>query len=82
MDFQGIIQRLRPYSPYLLKDGGGALYSDILEWRDPNTTKPTEAECNIEWGVMLAVCHMLQVQHKNDQGLMLYVHMSLMLILR
>ena len=54
MDFQGIIQRLRPNSPYLLRDGGGALYSDILEWRDPNTIKPTEAECNTEWGVMLA----------------------------
>ena len=54
MDFQGIIQRLRPNSPYLLRDGGGALYTDILEWRDPNTTKPTEAECNAEWGVMLA----------------------------
>jgi len=54
MDFQGIIQRLRPDAPYLLKDGGGALYSDILEWRDPNTTKPTEAECLIEWDVMLA----------------------------
>ena len=54
MDFQGIIQRLRPNSSYLLKDGGGALYTDILEWRDPNTTKPTEAECLAEWDVMLA----------------------------
>jgi hypothetical protein len=54
MDFQGILQRLRPYSPYLLRDGGGALYTDILEWRDPNTTKPTEAECIAEWNVMLA----------------------------
>ena len=54
MDFQGILQRLRPNSPYLLRDGGGALYTDILEWIDPNTTKPTEAECLIEWDVMLA----------------------------
>ena len=54
MDFQGIIQRLRPYAPYLLKDGGGALYSDILEWLDTETTKPTEAECLAEWDVMLA----------------------------
>ena len=54
MDFQGIIQRLRPNSPYLLKDGGGGAYADILEWRDPNTTQPTEAECLAEWNVMLA----------------------------
>jgi hypothetical protein len=54
MDFQGIIQQLRPNSPYLLRDGGGALYTDILEWRDPNTVKPTEAECITEWNVMLA----------------------------
>ena len=54
MDFQGIIQRLRPDAPYLLKDGGGALYTDILEWLDPNTTQPTEAECLAEWDVMLA----------------------------
>ena len=54
MDFQGIIQRLRPDAPYLLKDGGGASYSDILEWRDTSTTKPTEAECLAEWDVMLA----------------------------
>jgi len=53
MDFQGIIQRLRPNSPYLLKDGGGGAYADILEWRDPNTTQPTEAECLAEWNVML-----------------------------
>ena len=54
MDFQGILQRLRPNSPYLLKDGGGALYSDILEWFDTNIVKPTEAECLAEWDVMLA----------------------------
>jgi len=54
MDFQGIIQRLRPDAPYLLKDGGGALYSDILEWRDTETTKPTEAECLAEWDVILS----------------------------
>ena len=54
MDFQGIIQRLRPDAPYLLKDGGGALYTDILEWLDQNTTQPTEAECLAEWDVMLA----------------------------
>ena len=54
MDFQRIIQRLRPNSSYSLKAGGGALYSDILVWRDTQTTKPTEEECNTEWGVMLA----------------------------
>ena len=54
MDFQGIITRLRPNSRYLLRDGGGALYSDILEWQDQNTTQPTEQECLDEWDVMLA----------------------------
>ena len=54
MDFQGIITRLRPNSRYLLRDGGGALYTDILEWQDPETTQPTEQECLVEWGVMLA----------------------------
>ena len=54
MDFQGIIHRLRPDSRYLLRDGGGALYADILEWQDPETTQPTEAECMAEWDVMLA----------------------------
>ena len=54
MDFQGIIHRLRPDSRYLLRDGGGALYADILEWQDPETTQPTEQECLDEWDVMLA----------------------------
>ena len=54
MDFQGIITRLRPNSRYLLRDGGGALYTDILEWQDPETTQPTEQECLDEWDVMLA----------------------------
>ena len=54
MDFQGILQRLRPDAPYLLKDGGGGAYTDILEWLDTETTKPTEAECLAEWDVMLA----------------------------
>ena len=54
MDFQGIIHRLRPDSRYLLRDGGGALYADILEWQDPETTQPTENECLAEWDVMLA----------------------------
>ena len=54
MDFQGIIHRLRPNSRYLLRDGGGALYTDILKWQDPETTQPTEQECLDEWDVMLA----------------------------
>ena len=54
MDYQGIITRLRPNSRYLLRDGGGALYSDILEWQDPETTQPTEQECLDEWDIMLA----------------------------
>jgi len=52
MDFQGMIQRLRPDARYLLKDGGGALYSDVLEWYDERV-KPTEEECLAEWDVML-----------------------------
>ena len=54
MDFQGIIHRLRPNSRYLLRDGGGALYTDILEWLDHETTQPTEQECLDEWNIMLA----------------------------
>ena len=54
MDFRGIIHRLRPNSRYLLRDGGGTLYTDILEWQDQNTTQPTEQECLDEWDVMLA----------------------------
>ena len=54
MDFRGIIHRLRPNSRYLLRDGGGALYTDILEWQDPETTQPTEQECLDEWDIVLA----------------------------
>lgn len=53
IDWLGILHRLRPNSPYLWRDGGST-YADILEWRDPNTTQPTEAECMAEWDVMLA----------------------------
>lgn len=52
IDFLGIIQRLRPNSAYLWRDGGST-YADILEWRDPLTTQPTEAECMAEWQIML-----------------------------
>jgi len=53
MDYLGILHRLRPNSAYLWRDGGST-YADILEWRDPLTTKPTEVECNNEWQVILA----------------------------
>ncbi|MBK9751800.1 MAG: hypothetical protein IPO91_34250 [Chloroflexi bacterium] len=26
-------------------------YASIGEWRDPNTTKPTQAECDAEWAI-------------------------------
>ena len=64
MDFQGIIQRLRPDAPYLLKDGGGGAYADILEWLDTETTQPTEAECLAEWDVMVA--ERAEVQAEQD----------------
>lgn len=54
MDVRLTLGRLRPTSAY--RWGGGAFndYSQILEWRDPNTTQPTEQECLDEWAVYLA----------------------------
>lgn len=34
-------------------DGINDTYASIGEWRDPNTTKPTEQECLAEWEVYL-----------------------------
>ena len=32
-------------APYILKDGGGDAYTDILECLDTETTQPAEEEC-------------------------------------
>jgi len=53
MDYQGIMTRLRPGSRYLLKDGGGEAYEDILQWLDDKTTQPTQQECDAEWAKMV-----------------------------
>ena len=48
------VERLRPTSSYHWKgDSSGGSYADIGEWRDPETTKPTEQECLDEWNVYL-----------------------------
>jgi len=52
-DIRLMLDRLRPGSAYWW--GGGAFdnYSQILEWRDSNTTKPTEQEIDDEWDIYL-----------------------------
>lgn len=56
-----MLNRLRPSSSYLwARDGSnpnvdlGNTMASILEWRDGNTSQPTEAEVITEWGVYLA----------------------------
>ena len=54
IDWQLVIWRLRPTSEYHWKgDSSNGTYADIGEWRDPETTKPTEQECLDEWDVYL-----------------------------
>ena len=54
-DWRLVLGRLRPTSAYhWLGDGMNDSYASIGEWRDPETTKPTEQECLDEWDVMLA----------------------------
>ena len=54
IDWGLILGRLRPASSYhWLGDGMNDTYASIGEWRDTNTTKPTEAECLAEWDVYL-----------------------------
>ena len=54
IDWQLILWRLRPTSEYHWKgDSSNGTYADIGEWRDPETTKPTEQECLDEWDVYL-----------------------------
>jgi len=54
VDFILILGRLRPTSQYhWIGDSSNQQYSDIGEWRDINTTKPTEQECLDEWDIYL-----------------------------
>ena len=55
MDIILVIGRLRPTSAYHFtgKGDGEDGYEAIGKWRDPLTTKPTEAECLAEWEVVL-----------------------------
>ena len=56
VDLRQVIGRLRPTSEFHWR-GNGALGNDmsaIGEWRDPDTTPPTEAEILAEWEVVLA----------------------------
>jgi len=54
-DWRLVLGRLRPTSAYhWLGDGMNDSYASIGEWRDPETTKPTEQECLDEWEVYLA----------------------------
>lgn len=53
VDIRLVLYRLRPTSEYHWKgtqDFGNTL-EVIGEWRDPNTTKPTQTEILIEWEV-------------------------------
>lgn len=52
-DYPLMIWRLHPNSAYLWV-GPQDNYAGLIEWRDPNTTKPTQAECDAEWLVYLA----------------------------
>ncbi len=51
-DYPLVVWRLRPHSEYLTTGEPG--YAAIGEWRDPNTVKPTQAECDAEWIVYQA----------------------------
>lgn len=53
VDYPLVLSRLRPTSEYHLK-GSGFSYADIGDWRDPNTSKPSDAECVAEWAVYQA----------------------------
>lgn len=55
IDWRLVLGRLRPTSEYhWLGDGMSDSYASIGEWRDPETTKPTEQECLDEWDVYVA----------------------------
>jgi hypothetical protein len=45
-DYRLLLSRLRPTSAY--HDTGADGYAGIGEWRDPSTTKPTQAEFDAE----------------------------------
>lgn len=45
-DYRMLVWRLRPISAYHANGLPG--YAGIGEWRDPNTTKPTQAELDAE----------------------------------
>lgn len=52
IDYQLMVWRLRPTSEYHWRGGQNDVpdsYDSIGEWRDPLTTKPTEAEIIAEW---------------------------------
>lgn len=54
IDMPIVLQRLRPGSEYHWKGDGWGTYADIGDWRDPHTTKPTEAELYAEWDLYQA----------------------------
>ena len=52
IDWRLVLYRLRPGSEYhWLGDGMNDSYASIGEWRDSQTTKPTEQECLDEWAI-------------------------------
>jgi len=67
-DIRLILWRLRPNSSYLWGGGSFDDYSQILEWRDPNTTQPTEQEINDEWNVYLSEQAALEAEQQTKDA--------------